>query len=116
QCPSLSWRCHQIRVRWSIMMRRFPLFSRSAWRQGIFMETAEQLRAARAMAQWTRAELAQAAGVSDQTIKRLEEMTGGLIASTTTIAASRKALERRGVVFIPGNGGPPGVRFRPTRP
>ena len=76
------------------------------------METAEQLRAARAMAQWTRAELAEAAGVSEQTIKRLEGMTGGLIASTTTIAALRKALERRGVVFIPGNGGPPGVRFR----
>ena len=76
------------------------------------METAEQLRAARAIVQWTRAELAQYSGVSENTIKRLEGSSGPLVSTTRTIAALRRTLEGKGVIFMPGNGGPPGVRFK----
>jgi DNA-binding XRE family transcriptional regulator len=76
------------------------------------MQTAAQLRAARAMAKLTRAELAQAAGVSEETVKRLETSDGRISANTSTVAALAKALEACGVVFVPENGGPAGVRFR----
>jgi transcriptional regulator with XRE-family HTH domain len=76
------------------------------------METAEQLRAARAMAGISQEELAEAAGISKATIKRLESLKGRLSANTTTLDALRSALEARGVVFIPANGGAPGVRSK----
>lgn len=76
------------------------------------METVAQLRAARAMVKLSRAELAQAAGVSEETVKRIEGTEGRISANTTTVEALRKALEARGVIFVPENGGPAGVRFR----
>lgn len=60
----------------------------------------------------TRAELAQAAGVSEETVKRLETAEGRISANTTTVAALAKSLESRGVVFVPENGGGAGVRQR----
>jgi transcriptional regulator with XRE-family HTH domain len=75
------------------------------------METGAQLRAARAIVKWTRTELAKSSGVSEQTIKRLESVSGPMVANTRTVAALRQTLEAQGVIFIPGNGGPPGVRF-----
>ena len=76
------------------------------------METAAQLRAARAMAKLTRSELAKAAGISEETVKRLETAEGRISANTSTVGALAKALEAQGVVFVPENGGPAGVRFR----
>lgn len=76
------------------------------------METVAQLRAARAMAKLSRAELAKAAGLSEETVKRIESTEGRISANTSTVDALRKALEARGVIFVPENGGPAGVRFR----
>jgi DNA-binding XRE family transcriptional regulator len=76
------------------------------------MDTVAQLRAARAMVRMTQSELAEAAGVSVETVKRIETTVGDLSANTVTVAALRKVLEGKGIVFVPGNGGPPGVRFR----
>lgn len=76
------------------------------------MDTVAQLRAARAMAKLSRAELAQAAGISEETVKRIENTDGRISANTSTVDALRKALEARGVIFVPENGGPAGVRFR----
>lgn len=54
-------------------------------------------------------ELAAAAGVSTDTIARLER---GEALKTTTLSAIRAALETAGVEFIEENGGGPGVRLR----
>ncbi|NKE43438.1 helix-turn-helix domain-containing protein [Roseomonas frigidaquae] len=54
-------------------------------------------------------ELAAAAGVSADTIVRLEK---GEALQARTLAAIRAALEAAGVDFIAENGGGPGVRLR----
>ena len=54
-------------------------------------------------------ELAKAAGVSPDTVARLER---GEDLREGTIALIRAALERAGVDFIAENGGGPGVRLR----
>lgn len=76
------------------------------------MLTAEQLRAARALLRMEQKELAERAGVSLPSIKRLEQMEGALTATrVSTIEAIRAALEKAGVAFIPENGGGAGVRL-----
>jgi transcriptional regulator with XRE-family HTH domain len=78
-----------------------------------FSLTAEQLRAARAMLRLDQAALAAAAGVSVETVKRLERMEGRLSdVRVSTIDALQSALEARGIVFT--NGGQPGVAIRAT--
>ena len=53
------------------------------------------------------------AGVSVETIKRLEKLDGPLLsANGKTIAAIQRALETAGILFIDANGGGPGVRLR----
>lgn len=74
--------------------------------------TGEQLRGARAMARIEQAELAQKAGVSVDTIKRLERTVGQISANVNTMASVVRTLEAAGVEFIPENGGGPGVRLR----
>lgn len=77
------------------------------------MLSAEQIRAARALVRWDQSRLASEAGVSVETIKRLEKMDGPLLAATgTTLAKIQSALESAGVVFIDQNGNGPGVRLR----
>jgi hypothetical protein len=61
------------------------------------------------------AHLAAAAGVSAQTIKRLEAMKGTIGANTATEAGIRKAFDAAGVIFIDENGDGPGVRLRKER-
>jgi predicted transcriptional regulator len=57
-------------------------------------------------------ELAERAGVSLPSIKRLEQMEGALTATrVSTIESIRVALEKAGVRFIPENGGGAGVRL-----
>jgi transcriptional regulator with XRE-family HTH domain len=73
--------------------------------------TPEQMRGARAMIGWGVRELAAKAGVTPNTISRLEN---GGDAKASTLAAIRQALEAGGVVFIPENGGGAGVRVRRT--
>jgi predicted transcriptional regulator len=73
--------------------------------------TSEQIRGARAMLRIEQKELAARAGVSVETIKRIEGKLGPAPAYASTISAIRAALETAGVVFIPQNGGGPGVRL-----
>lgn len=76
------------------------------------LETVEQLKAARAASDMTRKDLAKEAGVSSETIKRLEGQKGKISGNITTINALSLALESKGVIFVPENGGPAGIRFR----
>ena len=78
--------------------------------------TGEQLRAARALLRWEQKQLAEASGVSLETIKRLEKMAGPIGGLARTSDAIQAALEAAGVAFISagayqGEGGP-GVRFK----
>jgi transcriptional regulator with XRE-family HTH domain len=57
-------------------------------------------------------ELAELAGVSTNTISRLE---AGEELKPRTVAAIRAALEAAGVEFIAENGGGPGVRLRKAK-
>lgn len=76
------------------------------------MLTGEQIRAARALARMGQVELAQAAGVSAPTIKRLEGIAGPISANTSTEAAIREAFSAAGVIFLDPNGEGAGVRLR----
>jgi len=70
---------------------------------------AAQCRMARAATGLGVRDLALAAGVSPNTIARLER---GETIRPATIAAIRAALEAAGVVFLPENGNGPGVALR----
>ncbi len=72
--------------------------------------TGPQLRAARAMAGIDQETLAKSAGVTANTVRRLEGMKGRLRATTTTVDALQKALEQVGVEFFGGD--QPGVKMR----
>jgi transcriptional regulator with XRE-family HTH domain len=64
----------------------------------------EQIRAARALLNWSRLDLALAIGVSPSTIDRLEQAQH---ARQPTLLAIRAIFERHGVEFVPG-----GARLR----
>jgi predicted transcriptional regulator len=69
-----------------------------------------QLRAARALVDWSRERLAAAAQTTERTVARIE--AGETTPRGSTVAAIRAALEAAGVEFIDENGGGPGVRLR----
>jgi transcriptional regulator with XRE-family HTH domain len=73
------------------------------------MITGTQLRMARAALKWGVRDVAREAKVSPATVTRIE---ADGVANASTLAAIRAALEAAGVVFIPQNGGGPGVRLR----
>jgi predicted transcriptional regulator len=72
--------------------------------------TGEQLRAARAMLRMEQEALAEAAGVSANTIRRMEGFNGPIGARTGTLRQLQRVLEEAGVEFT--NGDRPGVRMR----
>ena len=77
------------------------------------MISIEQIRAARGLLGWSQTRLAEAAGRSLPTIKRLErENDEGATVSDDVRGAVQAALEKAGVEFIPENGGGAGVRMR----
>jgi transcriptional regulator with XRE-family HTH domain len=73
--------------------------------------TAEQLRAARAILRMEQTTLASRAGVSVETIKRLERLDGSLesAARADTLQFLRHALELAGVKFVTSKNGEAGV-------
>lgn len=71
--------------------------------------SAPQSKMARAATGLGVRELAEQAGVSPNTIARLER---GEELKDSTLSAIRAALEAAGVEFIAGNGGGPGVRIK----
>ena len=74
------------------------------------MLTSEQIRAARGLLRWSQSQLAEAAGISVETVKRLEKTPGPVSAYTGTMEAIQKALEAAGVEFT--NDDAPGVKLR----
>jgi transcriptional regulator with XRE-family HTH domain len=73
----------------------------------------EQLRAARSLLGWSQTELAEHAGLSLPTVKRVESGSGdGPKVSDEAREKLRAALEKAGVEFIPENGGGAGVRMK----
>ena len=77
------------------------------------MISIEQIRAARGLLGWSQTQLAEAAGRSLPTIKRLEREDGeGPAVSEDVRDAVQKALEKAGVEFIAENGGGAGVRLK----
>jgi transcriptional regulator with XRE-family HTH domain len=74
------------------------------------MVTPGQIRAARALLGWSQSDLADAAIVSINALKRLENSQSD--ARTSTVMAIKGALERAGIEFIAGTDKRgPGVRF-----
>ncbi len=73
------------------------------------MITTEQIRAGRAMAGVTKAQLATRVGISTTAMNNIEH---GADAKCSTLRAMQAALEKAGVEFIADNGGGPGVRLR----
>ncbi len=67
-----------------------------------------QVRAARALLDWSREELSGVCGVPPRTLHRLERGEGE--PQRRTVEAIRTALEQAGVVFT--NGDEPGVKLR----
>jgi hypothetical protein len=67
-----------------------------------------QSRMARGALEWGIRDLARAALVSHDTIVRFER---GEELKDKTVDSIREAFERNGVIFIPENGGGPGVRL-----
>lgn len=59
-----------------------------------------QIKAARALLDWSQSDLAAASGVSEPTIKRLESASGELGGRSDTTEKIVAALEAAGVIFI----------------
>ncbi len=72
-----------------------------------------QLNMARAAVGWGVRELAKKAGVTANTVTRIEN---GADAKQSTMDRLQQALESAGVEFIDENGGGPGVRLRKRQP
>lgn len=68
-----------------------------------------QMRMARAALGWGVRELAEKAGITANTVTRIEN---GADAKQSTIDGIRSAFEAAGIQFIPENGGGAGIRFR----
>ena len=82
------------------------------------MLTAAQIRAGRALVDWSGAQLAEASGLSLQTIRRMEGAVGPGRSSVENVEAVRRALEGAGVVFLDADeqvGVGPGVRISPLQ-
>jgi predicted transcriptional regulator len=84
--------------------------------KSILKVSIRQIKAARALLDWSQDDLARAAEVSIPTIKRLEALDGPLGGRGQTAERIVAAIMSEGVEFIDENGGGPGVRLRkPTR-
>ncbi len=72
--------------------------------------TPEQCRAARALLNWSQPDLAEAVGITRETVTNFER--AATKPHRSNLEAIRAALEAGGVEFIDRNGGGPGVRLR----
>jgi transcriptional regulator with XRE-family HTH domain len=73
----------------------------------------DQIRMARAALNWSVRDLAKKAGLTPNTVSRIENGAESFASSLQRIQA---ALEAGGVLFIEQNGGGPGVRLRDRQP
>jgi PAS domain S-box-containing protein len=74
--------------------------------------TGAQIRAARGLLRWSVLDLAQAAGTTRSTIRRLEEQDGASSHSDPAVPSIELALSKAGVEFLFPAAGKPGVRPR----
>lgn len=72
--------------------------------------TSSQCRAARGLINWSQTTLSMEAGISRATLAEFEG--GKRTPISNNLTAIQSALEKAGVVFIPENGGGPGVRLK----
>ena len=76
------------------------------------MITGTQIRAARALLNWSQQKLAASAGVSLPTVKRIEARGNESGGRVTTLEKIQQTVEQAGIVFIQRDaGGGPGVRL-----
>jgi len=73
--------------------------------------TSAQIRAARALLDWSRADLAKNSGVGASALMRLESAVGIPGGNIKTFEAVQKAIESAGVEFIGTPEDSPGVRL-----
>ncbi len=73
--------------------------------------TPELMKAARALISWSQRDLADNSGVSLPTIQRMEKEGVGR-SSFANVQKVQGAFDMGGVLFIPENGGGPGVRLK----
>ena len=77
--------------------------------------TSAQIRAARALLDWTQPKLAEMAKLSVPTVRRMESARGPSASTLANVDAVRRALETGGVVFLDpeeSKDGGPGVRLK----
>ena len=72
--------------------------------------TPAQSRAARGLLDWSQLQLANAAKVSESTLRNFE--AGRSVPISNNLDALHTALESAGVIFVEENGAGPGVRLR----
>lgn len=65
--------------------------------------TAAQIRAARALLDWTQPDLANVAKLSVPTVRRMESSRGPSGSTEANVEAVRRALEEAGIVFLNPN-------------
>ena len=70
-----------------------------------------QIKAARALLNWSQEDLAMHSGVSLPTVKRLESIDGEVGGRVDTREAIVVALQKGGIEFIQENGGGAGLRL-----
>jgi transcriptional regulator with XRE-family HTH domain len=76
-----------------------------------------QIRAARALLNWSQVDLARASGVGHATIKRIEASRGAAKGNVSTFTKLERAFERAGIRFIDADAfGGIGVRLEPAQP
>lgn len=79
---------------------------------GALRITGAQIRAARGLMRWSVMDLANAAGISRATIRRLEELDGASPQNDLALPSIEAALSKAGVEFFFPEAGKPGVRPR----
>ena len=77
------------------------------------MITSAQIRAARAMVDWSRERLARESGVGASALMRLESASGIPPGNIKTFDSVQRALEKAGIEFIGTPESGAGVRWRP---
>ena len=101
--PVRDWRCTSHPI---------PKASHMSPPKSILKVSIRQIKAARALLDWSQKQLAEAANVSVPTIKRLEAEEGPLGGRSGTGEKIEAALKKGGVEFIDENGGGAGVRLK----
>jgi len=76
------------------------------------MITHRQIKMARAALGWNVKQLAEEAGITANTVSRVEN---GADSKSSTMESIQRVLEKAGVIFIPANGEDEGVRLRKAK-